>query len=410
MNFLSSVKLSLNCLRANKKRAFLTILGIIIGVGSVIVIMSVGAGAQSLLVNEISSFGSNLFGITPGAADENGPPASVMGITVTTLKLDELEDINKVPGVIAATAYVRGVDSAVFDSQKVDITYVGTTPAMLIIEDAAVAEGRFFDDNESKNLSRVVVIGDAIKQDLFGDGQAIGEILKIKKQNFRVIGVMGKRGTVAFENKDTQVFIPIKTAQKILLGINHVSLIRGKFEDNANIDMMTGEIEAVVRENHNISNAAQDDFSVRSLDQALDVLTSVTNALRFFLAGIAAISLLVGGVGIMNIMLVNITERTKEIGLRKAVGATRMNILKQFLIESLTITVFGGIIGIISGSILSWLIATIAKQIGYKWDFVITISSIFLGLGVSAAVGLIFGSYPAAKAAKMEPIEALSAE
>ncbi|OIO16948.1 multidrug ABC transporter substrate-binding protein [Candidatus Kuenenbacteria bacterium CG11_big_fil_rev_8_21_14_0_20_37_9] len=410
MNFLSSVKLSLNCLRANKKRAFLTILGIIIGVGSVIVIMSVGAGAQSLLVNEISSFGSNLFGITPGAADENGPPASVMGITVTTLKLDELEDINKVPGVIAATAYVRGVDSAVFDSQKVDITYVGTTPAMLIIEDAAVAEGRFFDDNESKNLSRVVVIGDAIKQDLFGDGQAIGEILKIKKQNFRVIGVMGKRGTVAFENKDTQVFIPIKTAQKILLGINHVSLIRGKFEDNANIDMMTGEIEAVVRENHNISNAAQDDFSVRSLDQALDVLTSVTNALRFFLAGIAAISLLVGGVGIMNIMLVNITERTKEIGLRKAVGATRMNILKQFLIESLTITVFGGIIGIISGSILSWLIATIAKQIGYKWDFVITISSIFLGLGVSAAVGLIFGSYPAAKAAKMEPVEALSAE
>jgi len=410
MNFLSSVKLSLNCLRANKKRAFLTILGIIIGVGSVIVIMSVGAGAQSLLVNEISSFGSNLFGITPGAADENGPPASVMGITVTTLKLDELEDINKVPGVIAATAYVRGVDSAVFDSQKVDITYVGTTPAMLIIEDAAVAEGRFFDDNESKNLSRVVVIGDAIKQDLFGDGQAIGEILKIKKQNFRVIGVMGKRGTVAFENKDTQVFIPIKTAQKILLGINHVSLIRGKFEDNANIDMMTGEIEAVGRENHNISNAAQDDFSVRSLDQALDVLTSVTNALRFFLAGIAAISLLVGGVGIMNIMLVNITERTKEIGLRKAVGATRMNILKQFLIESLTITVFGGIIGIISGSILSWLIATIAKQIGYKWDFVITISSIFLGLGVSAAVGLIFGSYPAAKAAKMEPVEALSAE
>jgi len=189
-----------------------------------------------------------------------------------------------------------------------------------------------------------------------------------------------------------------------------VSLIRGKFEDNANIDMMTGEIEAVVRENHNISNAAQDDFSVRSLDQALDVLTSVTNALRFFLAGIAAISLLVGGVGIMNIMLVNITERTKEIGLRKAVGATRMNILKQFLIESLTITVFGGIIGIISGSILSWLIATIAKQIGYKWDFVITISSIFLGLGVSAAVGLIFGSYPAAKAAKMEPVEALSAE
>ncbi|MFH1890087.1 MAG: ABC transporter permease [Candidatus Kuenenbacteria bacterium] len=408
---LHNIKLALNGLRANKKRAFLTMLGIIIGVGSVIVIMSVGAGAQSLLVNEISSFGSNLFGVMPGATSENGgPPASVMGITVTTLKLDEAEDIKKIPQVLAVTAYVRGVDTAVFDNQKTDITYVGTLPGMLEVESTNVEKGRFFTDEEVNGLAPVVVLGYSVKEDLFGDRDAIGESIKIKKKNLKIIGVMEKRGTVAFENKDTQVYMPIKTAQKIFLGINHVSLVRGKFEDGANVDFILEEVRQTIRQNHNISNSVNDDFTVESLSQALDVLTSITDALRFFLAGIAAISLIVGGVGIMNIMLVNITERTREIGLRKSVGATRANILKQFLVESATITVFGGIIGIISGVLFSWLIAIGAQAMGYKWDFVVTFSSILLGLSVSAAVGLIFGSYPANKAAKMEPAEALRSE
>ncbi len=410
MNLLSSIKLALNGLRANKKRAFLTMLGIIIGVGSVIVIMSVGAGAQSLLVNEISAFGSNLFGIMPGASSEDGPPASVMGITLTTLKLDEADDIRKISGVVSVTAFVRAVDTASYGSQKSDTTYVGTTPEMLEVESTSVEYGRFFGQEEVDGLARVVVLGHSIKEDLFGDADPLGEMIKIKKKNLKVIGVMEKRGTVAFENKDTQVYMPIKTVQKIFLGINHVSLMRGKFSDGIDMDLLLEEVRQVVRENHDIEDALHDDFTVRSLDQALDVLTTVTDGLRMFLAGIAAISLLVGGVGIMNIMLVNITERTKEIGLRKSVGATRGNILKQFLVESATITVFGGLVGIIGGIILSWLIAFGAQQMNYAWDFVVTISSILLGLGVSAAVGIVFGSYPAFKAAKMEPVEALRSE
>jgi len=410
MNLLSSVKLALNGLRANKKRAFLTMLGIIIGVGSVIVIMSVGAGAQSLLVNEISAFGSNLFGVMPGAAADDGPPASVMGITVTTLKLNEADDIRKIPGVISVTSFVRAVDTAIYGSQKTDTTYVGTTPEMLEVENTSVEHGRFFSHEEVDGLSRVVVLGHSVKEDLFGDADPIGEMIKIKKKNLKIIGVMEKRGTVAFENKDTQVYMPIKTAQKIFLGINHVSLMRGKFDERVDMELLLEEVRQVLRENHNIDNPLHDDFTVRSLDQALDVLTTVTDGLRMFLAGIAAISLIVGGVGIMNIMLVNITERTKEIGLRKSVGATRGNILKQFLVESATITVFGGLIGIIGGILLSWIIAIGAQAMDYAWDFVVTVPSVLLGLGVSAAVGLIFGSYPAFRAAKMEPVEALRAE
>jgi len=410
MTLVKNIKLALDGFKVNKKRAFLTMLGIIIGVGSVIVIMSVGAGAQSLLVNEISSFGSDLFGITPGAANDDGPPASVMGITVTSLKLEELDDIKQISGVKAVTAYVRGVDSINFNNQTSDVTYIGTTNDILEVEGGDLIAGRFFSDDESDSLSRVVVLGSSVKKDLFGDGDAIGEKIKLKKQNFRVIGVMEARGTVAFENKDTQVFIPIKTAQKQILGISHVSLIRGKLEEGVNVDMVIEDVASTVRANHNITNSDYDDFSVRSLDQALDTLTAITDALRFFLAGIAAISLLVGGVGIMNIMLVNVAERTKEIGLRKSVGATRVAILKQFLVESATLTVIGGMIGIILGILFSWLVALIAKQMGYKWDFVITIFSILLGLGVSTTVGLVFGSYPASRAARLEPVEALRSE
>ena len=385
-------------------------LGIIIGVGSVIVIISAGAGAQSLIVNEISSFGSNIFGVIPGAAAEDGPPASIMGIIVTTLKLDEVDDLKKIPHVEAVTAYVRGVNTITYQNQKTEGTFLGVNAEFLDVEAGDVTQGRFFTLEDVKSLARVIVLGSQIKQDLFGDSDPIGENVKIKKQNFKVIGVREELGTIAFENKDEQVYLPITTVQKLLLGINHVSMIRGKVDDAANIDFVIEEAKITIRHNHDIDNPLYDDFTVRSLNQALDIINSVTDALKFFLAGIAAISLLVGGIGIMNIMLVNITERTKEIGLRKSVGATRANILKQFLIEAITLTLLGGTIGIIGGVLFSWLIAIGAKAAGFDWDFIVTPASILLALGVSAAVGIIFGSYPANKAAKLEPIEALRSE
>lgn len=410
MIFLSSVKLSLRNLNAHKKRSFLTMLGIIIGVGAVIIIMSVGAGAQSLIINELSSAGSNLFGIMPGAPNESGPPASVMGITVTTLKLDEVDDLKKISHVEAVTAYVRGVDTVSYFNQKSDATFCGVNADLLKVESTEVKEGRFFEEDENKSLARVVVLGWQVRQDLFGDADVIGEQIKIKKHSFKVIGVMEERGTVAFENKDTQIFVPVKTAQKILLGINHISLIRGRVDKIENLDIVREQVASVIRDNHNIDDPEKDDFEVRSLDQALNAVTSVTNALKFFLTGIAAISLLVGGIGIMNIMLVNIQERTKEIGLRKSVGATFQNILKQFLVEATVITLIGGAIGIIGGVLFSFAVAEIAVQMGYKWDFVVTISSILLGLCVSGGIGIIFGVYPAKKAAQMQPVEALRIE
>ena len=410
MSLFSAIRLSLNGLRTNKKRSFLTMLGIIIGVGSVIVIISVGAGAQSLIINELSSFGTDIFAVTPGAAQEDGPPASVMGITVTTLKLEEVDDLKKIPHVIAVTPYVRGIDTATYQNQKTEATFLGVNADFLSVETGAVIAGRFFTEEDVRSMAKVAVLGQTAKLDLFGESDAIGQDIKIKKHNFKVIGVREPLGTVAFENKDEQIYLPVTTVQKLLLGINHISLIRGKVDKSENLPYVLESVSATIRENHHITNPEYDDFSARSIDQALDVIGSVTDAIRFFLVGIAAISLLVGGIGIMNIMLVNVTERTKEIGLRKSVGATRSNILRQFLAESTTITLFGGLLGIIGGVLFSWLVALGASVAGFNWDFIVTIPSILLGLTVSVAVGIIFGSYPANKAAKLEPIEALRAE
>ena len=410
MTIFNSVKLSLRGLRASKKRALLTMLGIIIGVSSVIMIMSVGAGAQSLIVNEINSFGSNLFGVMPGATSDNGPPASVMGITVTTLKLKELDDLRRLPHVKAVTAYVRGVDTVSYANQKIETTFVGTTADLPRVESGQVISGRFFNSAEVNSLARVAVLGYQVKQDFFGTQTALGKKIRLKGQNFKIIGVIEKLGTVAFENKDKLIYVPISTAQKILLGIHHVSLIRGAVDDSQNMELVAAEVKKTIRRHHHIKNPADDDFTVRTVAQALGIITSITDALRMFLAALAAISLIVGGIGIMNIMLINVTERTKEIGLRKAVGATYGNILEQFLIEASTLTLIGGLIGILGGIGVAWLVAWGVQSAGYQWDFIITLPSVLLGFGVSLAIGLIFGSYPASQAAHLEPVEALGAE
>jgi len=410
MNIFSAIKLSLQGLRSKKKRAFLTMLGIIIGVGSVIVIISVGAGAQSLIVNELSSFGTDVFAVAPGAAADDGPPASVMGIVVTTLKLEEIDDLKKINHITAVTPYVRGIDTVTYQNQKTDATFLGVNGDFLSVEPGEVSEGRFFTDEESKSISKVAVLGSTVKKDLFGTGDAVGQSIKIKKHSFKVIGVREELGTIAFENKDEQIYLPIKAVQKLLLGINHVSMIRGKVDNPDNLPYVLEEIRATIRENHDIDDPTYDDFTARSIDQALNVIGSVTDAIRFFLAGITAISLLVGGIGIMNIMLVSVAERTKEIGLRKSVGATRSNILRQFLVESATLTLLGGLIGIIGGVLISYLVSVGATLAGFDWDFIVTVPSILLALGVSAGVGILFGSYPANKAAKLQPVEALRAE
>jgi len=391
----------------------LTILGLIIGIGAIIIIFSVGSGAQSLILNQISGLGTNLIGVLPGSSDENGPPASVMGITVTTLTYEDAMAIaqeKNVPHVLAVAAYVSGVETATWQNQSVAANFSGTTANYPDVENAKIEKGHFFTEAEERAMERVTVLGFQTAEDLFGGTDPIGQKIKIKRESFNVIGVMEKRGTVFFQNQDDLLFIPLKTAQKLLLGINHVSYVRVKTTDSSYNKEVIENTSRVLRERHNITNPENDDFSVRDLQQAIDTLKQLTDALKFFLAAVASVSLLVGGIGIMNIMLVTVSERIREIGLRKAVGATNKRILSQFIAETLTIAFIGGFFGIFGGSLVSGLIAIIANYLDYKWAFIISPFSILLGFGVSLLIGLIFGVYPAVRASKLDPIEALRNE
>jgi len=412
MNLAESISSAWRIITRSKVRSFLTMLGIIIGVMAVIIVMSVGAGAQSLILNQVKSVGSNLIGVLPGEAEEDGPPASIMGIVVTTLKYEDGEEIIErgCDCIEALTMYVSGNATFSLEDVVVNTTFSGTTAAYLQVEDTEVAQGRFFTDEEDKRRARVVVLGYGVKEDLFGDRDPLGRKIKIKRSNFTVIGVMKKRGVSGFQNQDDQVFVPLQTAQKLLLGIDHVNMIRAKVDKAEHVDQAVENVKIILRERHDIEVGESDDFVVRSMAQGLDVITSITNALKFFLVAISAIALLVGGFGIMNIMLATVTERTQEIGLRKAVGAKSRDVTIQFLIEAVVITFLGGIIGIILGALISILVAQVAQALGYKWDLVISLGSILLGCLVSIGIGLIFGIVPARRASKLNAIEALRHE
>jgi len=386
-------------------------LGIIIGVMSVIIVMSVGAGAQSLILNQVKSMGSNLIGILPGKADEKGPPASVMGVVITTLKDSDIKALVKeIPYFIAGNGYVRGTDTVIRNDQQLDTNFTGVNAEYIEVEDAKVAVGRFFSEEEEKTNSRVAVLGYEVAKELFLDENPVGQQIKIKKSYFTVVGVMIKRGVSGMQNQDNQIFIPLTTAQKLLLGINHISFARLKVDKAENVESAVAQTKDVLRERHDIENPENDDFSVRSMAQGVEAITKITDALTMFLVAVAAIALVVGGVGIMNIMLAAVQERTREIGLRKAVGAKNKNIITQFLIESIMITSLGGIIGIILGILISYLVAKVAQGLGYDWEFVVSTGAVFLGCFVSVGVGLTFGIIPARKASRLDPIEALRYE
>lgn len=414
-HYKQAIRISFVALLANKTRSFLTMLGIIIGVGAVIVIMAVGAGAQSLILDQIESLGSDLVGVLPGNSGEDGPPASAMGIVITTLTYEDAQALRlkkNVPNLLDVAAYSSAASTLEWKNNSFEGTITGTTASYLAVEGGEVERGRFFTEDEEQNLSKVVVLGSEVKQDLFGDSDAVGQKIKIKKHSFHVIGVMKERGTVAFQDYDDKILVPIKTVQKLIAGVNHIGMVRAKVDSPDNVEQAVQDMKITLRERHDISNQGgkDDDFTVRSAAQALDMITIITDGLRFFLAAMAALSLLVGGIGIMNIMLVSVSERTREIGLRKAVGANNINIMTQFLLEAITVTLFGGIIGIVGGVIISFIISVVANYLGYNWSFVVSFLSIVLAVGVSAAVGLVFGLYPARKASLLEPVEALRYE
>ncbi|MFA5431559.1 MAG: ABC transporter permease [Candidatus Paceibacterota bacterium] len=412
MNIFESIKNSWQMIIRNKVRSFLTMLGIIIGIAAVMIVLSVGESVQGLILNEVKSIGSNLVGILPGHSDENSPPSSVFGIVITSLKYDDGEAIIKEnnPHIESLAMYVSGSDIITTEDNKISSTFYGTTASYLDVQNSTVAKGRFFTKEEEMSNAKVVVLGSQIARDLFGEQESLGKKIKIKKTNFTIVGILKAKGGSLIQNEDSNMFVPISTAQNILLGINHVSFMRIKIDKAENIDGAIEVAASVLRERHNIADESEDDFSVRSTTQALESISSITNALRFFLAAIAAISLIVGGFGIMNIMLATVQERTKEIGLRKAIGAKNTDITRQFLVEAMAITFISGIIGIIIGSLLLILISMIVNALNYKWDLIISPVSIILGCVVSIGIGLIFGITPAKRASLLNPIEALRYE
>ena len=390
----------------------------VIGVGAVIIVMALGEGAQGLILGQIESLGSNTIYIEPGSFDPQSGFGMEMALeewTITTLKTKDVDAIKKDPLVDMAYPMAYGVARIVFRSQDEKITFIGTAPEAYIMDDWHVIKGREFDNEDVRTMSRVVTLGYKISQDLFGEEDPIGKSVRVKKTNFKVIGVMEERGMEMFQNFDEYVYMPITTAQKLLLGIDHVNSIAVKAVNEEAVDQLMENIRIILREEHNIYNPerdlSKDDFKVMSQVEASDMMAQITGVLTAFLSSIAAIALIVGGIGIMNIMLVSVTERTREIGLRKAVGAKNKDILNQFLIESVTLTVLGGTVGLIGGLLIAFVASIgLSKALNTDWAFVVPFGAVVLGFGVAAIVGLVFGIYPARKASKLNPIEALRHE
>jgi putative ABC transport system permease protein len=408
INIPSTFRISFRALKVNKMRSGLTMLGIIIGVGAVIAMLAVGTGASQKISDQISSMGSNLLIILPGSTTSGGVR---MGAgTQPTLTMGDAEAIQRECSSVAYVAPVlNGVAQIVYGHQNWSTGVLGTTPSMLVVRDWTLSSGRPFTDQDVKNATKVCLLGQSVVDNLFGDMEPIGQYIRIKNVPFAVVGVLSRKGQSAQgQDQDDTVHIPVTTAQKKLFGTSFPGMVRTimvKAKSTEDLPSAERQVNELLRQRHHIGTKQDNDFTVRNLTQIMQTAEQSTKVMTLLLGAIASVSLLVGGIGIMNIMLVSVTERTREIGIRMAIGAKTWDIRLQFIIEALTLSLIGGVAGIILGISGSELISMFAG-----WSTIISPFAVLLAFGFSGLVGIFFGFYPAYKASLLDPIEALRYE
>ncbi len=408
VNIPSTIKISFRALRVNKMRSALTMLGIIIGVGAVIAMLAVGTGASRKIAEQISSMGSNLLIILPGSTTSGGVR---MGAgTQPTLSMDDAEAIlRESPAVAEVAPVLNGVAQVVYSHQNWSTGIIGTTPSMLTVRDWPLSAGRSFTDQDVKSATKVCLLGQTVVDNLFGDMNPVGQVVRIKMIPFTVVGVLAVKGQSAMgQDQDDTIYVPVTTAQKKLFGTSFPGMVRiimVKARSTEDLGPAEKEINELLRQRHHIGQKQENDFTVRNLTQIMQTAEQSTKVMTLLLGAIASVSLLVGGIGIMNIMLVSVTERTREIGIRMAVGAKTWDIRLQFIIEALTLSLIGGIAGIVLGVSGSKILSALAG-----WATVVSPLSIVLAFGFSGLVGIFFGFYPAYKASLLNPIDALRFE
>ncbi|OGH58937.1 MAG: hypothetical protein A2725_04290 [Candidatus Magasanikbacteria bacterium RIFCSPHIGHO2_01_FULL_33_34] len=414
MKISSTFKISFVALNANKLRSSLTILGIVIGITAIMVVVSVGRSAENMILGEIGGMGAEMIVIRPGK-EPKGPTdiaGSLLSNSLKTQDVEALRNKNNVPYLedLAPAVIVPG--SVSYSGETYTPVIFGWVPDLMVkMFDIYADEGTFFTDADIKQKANVVIIGAKVKKELFGDSDAVGKNIKIKNKSFKVVSTIAPIGQVGFFNVDDMVLLPYTTAQTYLLGIDHYHEVIVMAKSPELVDATVVDIERTLREMHNITDESKDDFFIVTQEGVVEQVKTIVGALTIFLSVVVAISLLVGGIGIMNIMFVSVTERTREIGLRKAMGATKKDIMFQFLIEAILLTGMGGLIGVILGAGFSYIGSfALGQAMGTIVKFSFPLSAAILGISVSAFVGLVFGLYPARKAANKDAIEALRYE
>lgn len=410
MTYLDSLRAAIGAIRVNLMRSVLTALGIIIGVAAVIIMIAVGAGAQSKVDNLIKSLGSNLVLVLPGTTTSSGARGA-RGSRPTITEDDAVAIQNEIDSVHVAAPIVRGTGQLIYGNQNWSTVITGVTPEYQIAKEWPMEKGRWFNNDDVKSAAKVALIGQTIVENMFQGINPIGETIRVKRVPFEIVGVLAPKGeTPRGTDQDDIVIVPISTAKKRLLGGRKlkgklVSVMFVKSYTSAGVEDTVRSMTELLRQRHRIQPGQSDDFYVRNLSQILEARSDSSRVMTLLLAAVASISLIVGGIGIMNIMLVSVTERTREIGLRMAIGAKGNDILLQFLIEAVTLSLIGGAIGVLLGLFGSIIIAELGG-----WPTIIQVQSVFLAFGFAASVGIFFGFYPARKAARLDPIEALRYE